>query len=142
MNLEVMVQLAACFDFLLRKFHLFFYRFHLVVLRFDSNSLMRFFTFAARRVGWNWDTMISKSANYLSRLVGNDVLSVEDWMIIIQSVVYGFLGILLMKYWKLIWRGIVGLIYGMTFPVRFCWSKFWGLFQRRPVELEPSSEPS
>lgn len=114
-----MVELRAYFDFILRKFHVFFYRLHLNILRYDSIKLSIFFSFVFHRTIWNWNNTISKVAQFLSRNIGGDILSLDEWIIIIQTLIYGIVVILLIKYWKLIWRFIIWIILIITFPIRF-----------------------
>lgn len=132
LNLEFMIEVRAYFDFIVRKFHVLFYRLHLNILRFDSKSVMRFLTFVFYRIKWNWNEMILKIAQSFSQTISQEILSINEWKIIIESIIYGFLGILLFKYWRYFLKFIISLIYGIFFPIRFIWSFLIGLFKRKP----------
>ena len=123
-----MIRLRASFDFLFRKLHVFFYRLHIYSIQENSNTIRRFFIFVFYRIQWNWNEILRGFARYLSRSIGN-VLSIEEVFLIIQSALYGGIVLLGITYRKLLWNGIIPIIYRITYPIRFVGNILTRIFQ-------------
>lgn len=136
LNTPVMVEVLAYFDFLIRKFHVLFYRLEVDLPRY-FNSFERFSSIIFYRMFWNIAINLERFAFTLSRLPMCSIFDGDEWYFIINVALIIFIGIVVIVSRRVIYSIILWIVGVITFPIR---SLFRFFFPKKT--LTPPSPPS